>query len=214
MKIYAISGLGADERCFQFLELKEHTIVPVNWIRPLAKENIQQYALRLAQKHEIHLEQEAFVIMGLSFGGIVAAEIARIYPPQKCIIISSILSHHELHWFYHFIAKIQILKYLPPFFFNPSFWMIQLLFKAKNKALLKAIIKDADPRFNKWAVNNLILWRGKNNFKPVLRIHGLQDSLLPCPPQSALTHTLDGGHFIIVDKASLINPLISHFLAS
>ena len=47
MKIYAISGLGADKRVFQFLKL-EHEFIPIDWIDPLKNESIAEYAKRFS----------------------------------------------------------------------------------------------------------------------------------------------------------------------
>ncbi len=46
MKLYAISGLGADQRVFQFLTL-EYELFPIDWITPIQNETIEDYAIRL-----------------------------------------------------------------------------------------------------------------------------------------------------------------------
>lgn len=46
MKIYAVSGLGADERVFQFLNIDYH-LIPILWVDPFPKESIEGYAERL-----------------------------------------------------------------------------------------------------------------------------------------------------------------------
>ena len=65
MKIYGISGLGADQRVFKYLKL-DCEFIPIDWITPLKRESIENYALRLAQVIDTN---EAFGILGVSFGG-------------------------------------------------------------------------------------------------------------------------------------------------
>ena len=72
MKILAISGLGADERIFNYLTL-DHEIVPIKWIAPSKKETIIAYSKRLIQENNI-LEENDYAILGVSFGGLIAVE--------------------------------------------------------------------------------------------------------------------------------------------
>ncbi|MEH6513989.1 MAG: hypothetical protein V7734_12910 [Maribacter arcticus] len=76
MKIFAISGLGADERVFNFLTL-DHEIVPIRWIAPKRKETIIAYSERLIQEYKISDENE-YAILGVSFGGLIAIEISKM----------------------------------------------------------------------------------------------------------------------------------------
>ena len=47
MKIYGISGLGADKRVFEYLTL-DYQFIPIDWIKPEDKETIEEYSLRLS----------------------------------------------------------------------------------------------------------------------------------------------------------------------
>ena len=69
MKIFAISGLGADKRVFKYLIL-EHDLIPIEWIKPKEKEPIIEYSKRLIKEYGIGNEQE-FGILGVSFGGLI-----------------------------------------------------------------------------------------------------------------------------------------------
>ena len=63
MKIFAISGLGADKRVFEYLTL-EHELVPVEWVSPKNKETITDYSKRLIEKYAIGTENN-FGILGV-----------------------------------------------------------------------------------------------------------------------------------------------------
>ncbi len=49
MKIYCISGLGADERVFKYLNLN-HEIIPLAWIKHDKNESLESYASKMASK--------------------------------------------------------------------------------------------------------------------------------------------------------------------
>ncbi|MDF4221942.1 hypothetical protein [Maribacter huludaoensis] len=48
MKIYAISGLGADQRVFEHLNL-DIELIALDWITPHKNESIKVYAKRLSE---------------------------------------------------------------------------------------------------------------------------------------------------------------------
>ena len=59
MKVYFLSGLGADKTVFQFLDLDFCEPVFIEWIPPHKNESLPDYALRL--KDYYHIPENAFV---------------------------------------------------------------------------------------------------------------------------------------------------------
>jgi hypothetical protein len=81
MTLYFISGLGADKRIFEKLQFSNSfKLVFIDWIVPVKNEPLRDYATRLS--HTINTS-EPFVIIGLSFGGMIATELSPIVSPQK-----------------------------------------------------------------------------------------------------------------------------------
>jgi surfactin synthase thioesterase subunit len=116
MKIYNISGLGANEFVFENLAFpQEFQMVNLPWIQPLQNETIFSYAERMAS---IIDDSEPFALMGLSFGGIMVQEIARIKRPQKLILISTIKHEIEKPWIISVNTKVPIYKKIPNVFFT------------------------------------------------------------------------------------------------
>ena len=85
MKVYGISGLGADKRVFEKLTL-DLELIPIDWITPYKNERIEDYAKRLSKKID---KKEEFIIIGVSFGGLIATEISKILKSKLTILISS-----------------------------------------------------------------------------------------------------------------------------
>ena len=79
--IYCISGLGADEKAFARLRVDGYQFIHLPWLMPEPNENIEQYATRMAAL----VTDEHPVLMGLSFGGIMSIEIAKLVQAEKVI---------------------------------------------------------------------------------------------------------------------------------
>jgi len=205
LKLYAISGLGADKRVFEYLKL-DCKLVPIEWIQLTLKETIEDYAIRLSQVID---QNEEFGIMGVSFGGLVAVEMSKKLNPTLTILISSAETKNELRTIFRWFGKTQLLRILPAQWFDPPRWIAYLLFGTKKEKLLNSILDDTDPYFAKWAVNALLNWRNKERLKNPLKISGTKDKLIPPSTDYSIKLIGDGGHFMIVDRAEEISRLIN-----
>jgi hypothetical protein len=75
MKAYFISGMAADARVFRHIRLPEgYEPVYLDWIDPVPHESLRSYALRLAERID---KNHPFILLGLSFGGMLGTEIAK-----------------------------------------------------------------------------------------------------------------------------------------
>jgi pimeloyl-ACP methyl ester carboxylesterase len=208
MKLYAISGLGADQRVFQFLKLN-HEIVTIDWIRPLTNESIENYSKRLSK---VINTEESFGLIGVSFGGLIATEITKILSSKITILISSAETYKDLRPIYNVIGQLGIAKFFPKQFFNLPKSIANWLFGAQNNKLLSEILDDTDLNFTKWAVVELTKWKNITTIQNVVKIHGSKDKLIPLNNQCN-SHVVDGGeHFMIVDRASEISEIINRDL--
>ncbi len=84
-EIFLISGLGADKRVFDFLDLSRYKTNHIEWIDPHSGESIELYAKRLA----VQIGKEKPILIGVSFGGMIAIEIGKQMETEQIIIISS-----------------------------------------------------------------------------------------------------------------------------
>lgn len=208
MRIYGISGLGADRRVFEHLTLNAK-LVPIDWIVPKTGESIEEYALRLS---EVIDQNEEFGILGVSFGGLVAIEISKILKPSITILVSSVETKGELRPVFKLIGKLGVVKLLPNWFFNPPRMFASYLFGAQNKLLLKQILDDTDLDFAKWATNELLQWKNEQRLTVVLKIGGTRDKLIP-PAAGSNTRLVENGeHFMIVDRAKEVSAIINEEL--
>ena len=84
--IILLPGLNGDSRVFSPQIAAFPHAVAVTWPTPLAVETLTDYARRLAASLDVPTD---CLIVGVSFGGIVALELARHLPARCCVVIAS-----------------------------------------------------------------------------------------------------------------------------
>lgn len=212
MNIYFIPGLGADKRIFRNISIPEgfHPYY-LDWIKPTKNETLEEYSYRLAESIDT---TQPYIIVGLSFGGMLAAEIINRYPSGKMILLSSIPSAADLPTFYKIAGKMHMHKLVPVGLLKSASLMKRLFTAetAEQKAYLKKTIREVDSSFIRWALNAIVKWRGSAANNSYLHIHGSKDVLLPlryCHP----THVIQGGgHLMILTRTNEINDILKEYL--
>lgn len=205
LKIYAISGLGADRTVFDYLSLK-YPIHPIDWLDPHKNESIESYASRMLTFVD---DSEEFILMGVSFGGLIATEMAKQIEPKKLILISSVESTKELRSIFKRIGKLGLIKLIPPFMIKPPKTVLHFLFKAQNKKALDYILEKTDVKFTKWVMQKICTWKNLQYFDQTILIQGTNDPLMPVSKNRNPIIVDNGGHFMIVDKAKTISKIIN-----
>lgn len=206
-KIYFISGLGADESAFVALELPGIERVYLNWMEPLKGERIEQYAFRMAER----ITEPNPIIVGLSFGGMMAMEIAKLINVQQIILISSAKTRKELPPYFTACRFIPMHRILPLQSIALNTKLMSFFFGARNKLQqekLKAIIQNTIRGFNAWAVNEVVNWKNETIQAPVFHLHGNADHLLPHRYLQADVLIEGGDHFMVFHKAKVVSEYI------
>ncbi|HVX27560.1 MAG TPA: alpha/beta hydrolase [Parafilimonas sp.] len=206
--IYCIPGLGADEKCFQYLDLSFAETVFINWIQPFANETLHHYAMRIKQ-HFIHEKDP--VIFGLSLGGMIAVEIAKAMPSAKVVIISSAKTKNEIPFYWKMFQYIPVYKILPEWSVKHRS-RIRNYFLGTKKRRTKKYINDvalhADIKFYRWAIGAILTWQNETLTSNITHIHGTDDKLLPFRFIKADVAVNNGGHLMIIDNAEEISKLV------
>lgn len=206
LKIFAISGLGADERVFKYLTL-EQELIPIVWITPKTKESIVEYSQRLIKEYQLDKE-ENFGILGVSFGGLVATEISKLLNPKFTILISSAETRSELNGIIKLAGRSKLIELIPESLFNPPKAIAHFLFGTDNKELLNSILDNTDLNFAKWATRELMNWQNHTRLSNLIKIGGSKDKLLA--PKGNKTIIIERGeHFMIVDRADEISEILN-----
>jgi pimeloyl-ACP methyl ester carboxylesterase len=210
--IYIFSGLGADERVFSKIDFNAHKVVFVKWILPLKSESIVDYALRISTQ----ITEKLPILLGISFGGIVAQEIAKIKECKKLILLATIESKSELPWYIRLVGFFKIDKIVPAFLLKSHNFITSWAFGINSndsKNLFKAILTDTNPIFMKWAIRKLLSWEQTQSIKNAITIHGTNDRILPCLASKKYDFKIkSGGHFFTIRHAFEINKILENLL--
>jgi pimeloyl-ACP methyl ester carboxylesterase len=202
-KLYVFSGLGADKRIFSKLDLSAFDCVFIDWITPEKNETLQQYALRISKE----IPKNAS-ILGVSFGGMLAVEIANYKKMCHLFLISTAKTKFELPLLYRLAGKIGLVHLLPSKLLKKanilSYWFFGMKTR-EEKQLLKAILNDTDSCFLKWAMRAICLWNNEKIPENFTHIHGSADRILPFKKIKGASKIEKGGHLMVYTHAKDIS---------
>jgi esterase/lipase len=211
--IHCISGLGADEKVFKNLSVNGFSLQYVHWLKPNKKEKIEAYAARMAAQ----IKEPSPVILGVSFGGMMGIEIAKLREVKKLFIISSIKSVTELPSWMRVVGKMQLNKLLPTrsYKYTEKVDNNRLgVSTEEEREMVRAYRRNADPQYLEWAINEVVNW--KNNWQPenIVHIHGDKDKIFPVKKVNAHYIVKEGTHMMIYNRANEIGTYIEEKLNS
>lgn len=210
--LYLIPGLGFDHRIFSQLDLGDYVFKYIDWIKPMdISESIDAYALRMAS--EIQKTDLPIVLIGHSFGGVMAQEIAQLKTVEKVIILSSIKSQSENRPSFRAIAPFNLQRFFSKKLTLSTFrfWGKYYGYETKEEQdLFRSMVDANSDEYLQWALLQLSKWKGiKNPKSPVFHIHGDNDKTLPFKFIKDPVHIIEGGgHIMLYKQPKLISKLI------
>lgn len=213
MKLYVISGLGADFKVLEKIQFPNTLeIVFIDWIIPEQKETFANYVKRMADHID---DSEPFALLGYSFGGIVVQEIDKIKPAEKIIILGSIKSHKEKSRFIRFGEFSKIPQFLPVRLFTEKsislYAFARKLIDPQNPKIMDYLqVKDA--YYLKWGIEKVSNWKFEENPK-VIQILGSKDIVFPVK-YSKPDYVVEGGtHLFPATKHRQVSQILKEIFA-
>lgn len=214
MKIYQISGLGANQKAFKYLKLNpDFEMVYLPWIQPEKGESLDHYAQRMAEKID---PTEDFILMGLSFGGIIAQEINRFLEPQQNLLISTVKTRSELPAYMKFSSKTNLHRLVPSKFISSdngiSYAIFRNIYDAKMPNL-NEFFEYRDPYYLKWSMDRIVNWQNNVEMKTYVHYHGTKDIVFPYSKIKNAQKIEGGTHVMVMQKARKLSELINQELS-
>lgn len=212
--IYCISGLGGDHRIFDKLEVQDSEFHFINWLQPATpQETLDQYADRLADQ----IQHKDVILMGVSFGGMMAIELAKRVNAKAVILIASIKSKNELPLWMKSCGRLKLDTLLPRRRIRsiPGSKMLRPLqdyflgvTNIEEQKIAEEFRENVDPSYLKWSINKILNWKNEWIPEKIYHLHGDNDKLFPISKVSP-THTIkNGGHFMVMTKCAEISEII------
>ena len=215
--IFCISGLGADERIFGKLQIPGVQLQFIKWLQPVKQESIETYAKRLSEQIPVKNP----VLAGVSFGGMMAIEIAKLIPASKIILISSVKHCDEVPRWMRSCGYLKLDRALPSKQLGsyPALKLIRPIQNyflgaktAEEKKIANEYRDSVDPQYLRWSIHQVLNW--KNTWQPenFLHLHGENDHIFPVKKIKNALIIPGGGHFMIMDRYQEISELITEQL--
>ena len=205
-----LPGLGVDERIFKHLAVEESfTRNIIRWVQPLPQETLAHYAARLTDQIP---KTDKLILIGMSFGGIIAIELAKILNPVLTIIISSVKTSQEIPWYFRLAGRLK-LPYLAPLQLGKKMHGFQsFIFGAKTQEeakLLRQIIRELDIPYVRWALYQISTWPNKTEIPGLIHLHGSHDKLFPVKYIRKFTPITGGEHLMVVSLGEQVSRIIN-----
>jgi pimeloyl-ACP methyl ester carboxylesterase len=170
--------------------------------------------LRAMQKESVPKSQSISpILIGISFGGILATEIAKQLEYTKVILISSAATKYDIPLLFRMAGLLRIHKLIPTGLWmgvnEITYWFFGITNEVEKK-LLKQIIQSTDRTFFVWAIDKIVLWKNTTKIRNSVTLHGDTDRILPSKQADYMI--TGGGHLMIISKAAQVSEILRPIL--
>jgi len=203
--VYFMPGMAASPLIFENIVLPndQFEVHHMDWLFPEPNEPLKNYCVRLGSQ----IKHKQPVLIGVSFGGIIVQELAKIIEVQKVIIISSVKSHHEFPRRMRFSRITGLHRYLPTRLLEnfEALAKYGMGIAPKKMEMYKRYLNMNDRKYLDWALENVIEWRQDKPIDNLIHIHGDKDPVFPIKYITNCTIVSGGTHVMIINRYRWFN---------
>ncbi len=206
--VYMMPGLAASSRIFEniILDKTQFDIIKLEWVLPIQNESLVAYAQRLINTQ---IKHENPVLIGVSFGGIIVQEMAKLISVNKVIIVSSVTTANDFPRRMKWAKRTGLYKILPTSLAKHFQIISKFVFSRRIKKriqLYRKYLSVNDVSYLDWALEKTIHWDRTIADKSVIHIHGTQDSVFPIKYLTTPYIPVKGGtHIMILNRYHWFN---------
>jgi hypothetical protein len=205
--VYFMPGLAAGPTIFENIKLpeEEFEMYFLEWFLPSENETIESYALRMTQK----ITHDNPVLIGVSFGGVLVQEMAKIIQTRKVIIISSVKSNAEFPSRFKIARNTKAYKLIPTQLLADIEKLVTYAFGdnivTKRLKLYEKYLSVRDKHYLDWSIETILCWKQKDINESVIHIHGDADEVFPIKHIKDCIIVNGGTHIMILNKYKWMN---------
>lgn len=209
--IYLLPGQSADWRLFKYIDFPYDT-VHLEFPVPDKKTTLKEYAHGFISRIDT---ARPFILIGVSFGGMICSELADTLEPEKIIVISSAKCRNELPGRYRFQKTIPLNRIIPK---GMTKWGAKVIApivepaRKVDKETFNSMIEAKDPDYLKRTVNMIINWNKEGYDSRIIHIHGDKDHTLPYRKLRYDHLVKNGTHMMVYIRGDEISELINEIL--
>jgi esterase/lipase len=200
-------GLAAGPTIFENIKLPEEQFEMyfLEWFLPSENETIESYALRMTQK----ITHDNPVLIGVSFGGVLVQEMAKIIQTNKVIIISSVKTNKEFPSRFKIARNTKAYKLIPTQLLADIENLVKYAFGdnivTKRIKLYEKYLSVRDKHYLDWAIETILCWNQKEINEAIIHIHGDEDEVFPIKHIRKCIVVKGGTHIMILNKFKWLN---------
>jgi len=212
IKVYLISGLGADKRLYRNIKIDNAEMIYVDWIEPGKKDTLANYAQKLIDEYRI---APGSVVIGTSLGGMITVEIAKKIRLKKAILISSIKTVKEEPFYFTLLKWFPVYKLLPNKLIVKMGELAKPVFGKMDPVeayMFNSMLENSSPWFLRWAMGAVLKWKNKIIPPNIYHIVGDSDYVFDHKKIKDAIIVKGGTHIMVFDRAKEINQLIAKIL--
>ncbi|MBR0192149.1 MAG: alpha/beta hydrolase [Thermoguttaceae bacterium] len=214
MRFVFIPGLGADARVFEEYVKAFPDSVVLEWLPPTPTENLETYARRLARSVT---PSPPCIVVGLSFGGMLAPYIAEELGAEYCVLLASAKSGRDFprwyctgrflfRWCPWFVPMLIILAKFEVRILNwkdGSKWqsVCDQFVKSSTKQMFHFLRMMLDRAFES-------SHEVPERKTPILQVHGKKDRLIPIKNVQPDVVIPGGGHLFLLTHFDAVLPIL------
>jgi len=214
--IYCFPGQGSDARIFDSIRVDTalFELAFIEYGTPEKGMDMKSFARSLINEIDT---LNRYVLLGVSFGGMICAELNEILNPWKTILISSAKNRNELPARYRFQKTIPLYQLFPKSFLLVGAKFMQPLVepdRKNNKETFKDMLKQKDATYMKRTIHLIIKWERENNMKKIYHIHGDNDHTLPIRKIKNPDFIVENGsHMMTLTRGKEISCILNRILS-
>lgn len=203
-----LSGLGADMRIYRHFDLgPQYEIVALPWLPVGESKTLGDYA-RLLHSH--YAPEPPFALGGVSMGGMLAQEWARLARPEHLILISTATSRADMAGAIRLAAGLHVGPLLSKSILT-TLGVMGDKFTSKTKkgrSLFLDMLRESDAALLEFGARAILDWSPPGVEVPYTRIHGTLDRVFPYGKWEDCRTVEGGNHFMIFDKGATISKMV------
>ena len=207
--IYFIPGMAAGVNIFDNSSFPNdaYSVHFLDWLIPEKNESISRYAKRMAS----NVKHDDCVLIGVSFGGVIAQEMYEFLRIKKLIIISSVKTRYELPRRMKLARLFYLYKLIPTQLILSSDDLTKFSIGPRSKKRLtiyQEYLSVRNKEYLDWAIKNMVCWDRKTIIENIMHIHGDKDIIFPIKYIDQCEILKGGTHIMILNKGRLLSKKI------
>ena len=204
--VYLMPGMAASSAIFKNIDLPKDRfeIHLLEWFVPEYGITFEAYAAEMCEQ----IKHERPVLIGVSLGGLLVQEMAKLIEVNKVIIISSIKQKSELPKRLLFAKYTKIHKLLPTGLVNNVELLVKYAFGETIRSrleLYEQFLAVRDKYYIDWCIDKIVHWDQNSYDSNLIHIHGENDLVFPIQYIKNCHIVPKGTHTMIIHRYKWFN---------